>query len=65
MPRADGVSTGVYVRGQARVAAECGCGCTPALVAPEVMGVRRRALLAVAGGALTALYIGGLLFFFF
>lgn len=69
MPRADGVRTRVHVRGHARVAVECGCGRTPALVAPEVMGVRTRALLAVAGGALTVcvgemLYIGGLRLFY-
>lgn len=34
---------GVSARARARVAVECGCGRTAALVAPGMMGVRRRA----------------------
>lgn len=39
------------MHGHARVAVDCGCGRPPALVVPEVVGVRRRALPVVAGGA--------------
>lgn len=39
----DALRTGVYARGHARVAVECGCGRRAALVAPGMMGVRRRA----------------------
>lgn len=50
----DALRKGVYpLRGHARVAVECGCGRTAALVAPGMMGVRRRAALAMAGGALS------------
>lgn len=57
------------MHGHARVAVDCGCGRPPALVAPEVVGVRRRALPAVAGGARLCvvgeiLYIGGFLLFY-
>jgi hypothetical protein len=38
-------------RRQARVAVECGCGRTAALVALAMMGVRRRAALVGTGGA--------------
>lgn len=51
------------------MAVDCGCGRLTALVAPEVVGVRRRALPAVAGGARLCvvgemLYIGGFLHFY-